>query len=644
MVQKSMSSKRWPWLQVHGSLVNNSDAGLMMKNKLELQRSHLLLGFCILSFLTFWFARYIQTSSFDLVQHLLLVDELSRHGSVQPGALERIGAMALYPPAAHWMAVVIGWIGGSGLVGISIVSIVSLYLCYVLIIGLVGVGSITRAVLLMAAFLALMFTHSLIGWEIVENYFYPQLVADALYFGALYWAVNNRERWKQAATFLLAGYATMWVQPLVAVHILAVGCALMAFQLWSDWGKGKSTRRVNAAYLLVMIVGAIFIIFTNPAFKVMRQIASNDGYLVFGYPAAMPVALICGAIGAWNLRRYWIGKGEYADVILGSAVVAAVGLVILQFALLKLHGDGSDYAIKKHMFIVVTLGMMNAVRVVASNWSIKKNLAPGLATPVLAGLASIFALQGYTTPVGPIVQALSYADHLVKYQLPDFAAGSMVSDDTTLPLMGNVMVSLTAFQHPFDAKAISWLRGASIKDGAGYVMVRRTSYIDTICESKLANSGGVLIINPSCLHTYIPGEQINFATGGNAWQYIAGGWSNTEAWGAWSLGNAESLIQLNVPINSYQLIVDGRAYLNAQHPSQTIVVEANGTEIAKWEFNLADTAGSRSAEIPRGLIKDGALGIALKAPGSVSPKELGQSEDARVIGLGVKTMVLRVTP
>ncbi|UZJ61117.1 hypothetical protein OKW98_05145 [Pseudomonas sp. KU26590] len=615
-----------------------------MKNKLELQRIHLLLGFCILSFLTFWFARYIQTSSFDLVQHLLLVDELSRYGSVQPGAFERIGAMALYPPAAHWMAVVIGWIGGSGLVGISIVSIVSLYLCYVLIIGLVGVGSITRALLITAAFLGLMFTHSLIGWEIVENYFYPQLVADAFYFGALYWAVNNREGWKQTATFLLAGYATMWVQPLVAVHILAAGCALMAFPLWTDWGKGKTTRRANAVCLLIMIVGAILIVFTNPAFRVMRQIASNDGYLVFGYPAAMPVALICGAIGAWNLRRYWNGKGEYTDVVLGSAVVAAVGLVILQFALLKLHGDGSDYAIKKHMFIVVTLGMMNVVRVIASNWSAEKSLAPGLVTPVLAGLASIFALQGYTTPVGPIVRALNYADHLVQFQLPNFVPGSTVSDDTTLPLMGNVMVSLTAFQHPFDARAISWLRGASIKDGAGYVMVRRTSYIDTICDSKLANSGGLVVVDPSCLHTYIPGEQLSFAVGGNSWQYIAGGWSNTEAWGAWSLGDVEGVIQLNVPISSYQLIVDGRAYLNAQHPSQTIVVEANGTEIAKWQFSLAEPAGSRSADIPKGLIKDGSLRVALKAPGSVSPKELGQSEDARVIGLGVKTMVLRAIP
>ncbi len=47
-----------------------------MKNNFELRASHYLLGACVLSFLMFWFARYFQNGSFDLVQHFLLVDEL----------------------------------------------------------------------------------------------------------------------------------------------------------------------------------------------------------------------------------------------------------------------------------------------------------------------------------------------------------------------------------------------------------------------------------------------------------------------------------------------------------------------------------------------------------------------------------------
>jgi hypothetical protein len=612
-----------------------------VKNKLELKVSHFLLGASILSFLVFWFARYIQTSSFDLVQHLLLVDELSKHAGVMPGAFERIGAMALYPPAAHWMATIIGWIGGSGLVGISIVSIISVYLCYVLIICLVGAGSLARVLVLTIAFAILMFTHSLIGWEVVENYFYPQLVADVVYFGALLWALNNRESWKQTAAFLLTGLATMWIQPLVAVHILAAGCTLAAFQLCNRWSESKFVRGQNAANLVAMVIGAAVVVYTNPAFKVMRQISGNDGYLVFGYNATLLVALICAAIGAWNLRRYWIGKGEYADAILGSAVLAAVGLVVLQFALLKLHGDGSDYAIKKHMFIVLTLGMMNAARLITSHyWGNKDSLNAGLITPVFAGIASVFALQGYTTPVAPIVNALAYANNAAQYQLADFKPGNTISDDGALPLMGNVMVTLTAFQHPFDARAISWLRGAAIKGGAEYVMMRRTPYIDKICESKLSETGGYVVVSPSCLNKYLPGEQLSFVPGGSAWQYAGDGWGGAEGWGAWSLGNMEGAILLNLPTSSYRLDIDAMAYLTEQHPTQTIIAEANGTEIAKWIFDLAAPSGTRSAEIPKSLIQDGSVRIVFKAPGSVSPKQLGQSEDVRVLGIGVKTVTL----
>ncbi len=68
------------------------------------------------------------------------------------------------------MATIIGWIGGSGLVGITIVTIASAYLCYVLIVLLVGANSPVRVLLLVGAFLALKFTDSLIGWEVASNF------------------------------------------------------------------------------------------------------------------------------------------------------------------------------------------------------------------------------------------------------------------------------------------------------------------------------------------------------------------------------------------------------------------------------------------------------------------------------------------
>jgi len=617
-----------------------------MTDQSKLKTSHFLLGACILSFLTFWFARYIQNGSLDLVQHLLLVDELAKHAGVRTDAFQHISTMAFYPPAAHWMATIIGWIGGSGLVGITIVTIASVYLCYVLIISLVGASSPTRILLLALAFLLLRFTRSQIGWEVVTNFFYPQLVADVMYFGILLWVSKNREYWKQTISFLLAGLITMWIQPLVAVHILAAGCALMAFQLWSRWSEEAFPRVRNTANLAALVIGSAVIVLANPAFKLMREISANDGYLSFGYSSILLVALICAAIGAWNLRRYWCGKAEYVDAILGSAVVAAVGLTVLQFALLKLHGDGSEYAIKKHMFIVLTLGMMNTVRVIASYFPISKiTLTPGVVTPILAGFASIFVLKGYDTPVAPIVNALAYANHAAEYQLADFTPGNTVSNDSTLPLVGNLIVSLTAFQHSFDARAVSWQNGAEIAEGAKYVMIRHTPYIDKICDTRFSEAATYVIVNPSCLKQYLPGEPLSFAPGGNAWQYASNGWSSAEPWGAWSLGDVGGSIVLSVPPKAaYQLVIEGRAYVTQQHPVQTIIAEVNGSEIATWTFDLTAPTGTQTAEIPQNLVQNGLLKIVLKAPGSVSPVQIEQSADARVLGLGVQTLTLRAVP
>jgi len=605
--------------------------------------SPVLLAICILSCLVFWFGRYIQTSSYDLVQHFLLVDELMKHAEIRPDAFQRIGAMALYPPAAHWMAAVIGWIGGSGLVGITIVTIASVYLCYLLVAYLVGASAPVNVLLFSLAFLLLRFTHAQVGWEIVANFFYPQIVADVVYFGVLLWVTRTREAWKQSCAFLLAGLITMWIQPLVAVHILAVGCVLMAFQFWGQWRKKSVHRATNAVYIVVLVVGSIAIVLTNPAFKVMREISANDGYLAFGFSQIMLVALLCGALGVLNLRRHLIGRAEYVDAVLGSAVVGAVCLAFLQFALLKLHGDGSAYAVKKHMFIVVTLGAMNAVRAIAAYAPVgKRQLVPGLVAPILAGFASFFVLKGYDTPVAPIVRAMAYANHVVDYEFASFAPGNTVSDDSSLPPMGNAMISLTAFQHPFDARAISWQRGASIKDGSPYAMIRRTPAIDKKCSQRFGETENYVIVDPTCLRVYLLNDPLSFNTGGNGWNYASTGWSGGESWGSWTLAEGGVLaLSLAESIKGpLKLSVDGMAFVTAKHPLQRIDVVVNDVDVGTWTYTREAPSGERSIEIPESVARSGSLRIVFKGLDAVSPQQVGESADARVLGLGIRTVTI----
>ncbi|SCK31562.1 hypothetical protein VAR608DRAFT_2717 [Variovorax sp. HW608] len=607
-----------------------------------------VLATCVLGLLLLRFGGYLQAFSYDLVQHYLLVDELSRNGAVRPDAFERIGAMAIYPPIAHWLATLIGWIGGSGLVGITLVAISGVFFSYWSICRLAGDGSLASLVVVLAAFILLEGTRSFVGWEVVANFFFPQIVADAVYFGALIWLTTQRSTIIQIFGVLLVGAVAMSIQPLVAIHLLAVGCVLVSFETLQVLRSplGRDWRRACGLWL-VILAASIAIVVLHPAFKTMREISSNNGYLEFGYTHVLRLAVACGAIGAFCLWRCWRGRGTRTDVVLSSALVGAAGLCLLQFALLFIHGDGSLYAVKKHMFLVVTLTVINAARVLTSPIQFKRADLQwvGWLAPLTAGFMSMSPLAGFNTPVVPIVRALAYANHAADYALPGFRPGNTVADVAGLPTLGNVLVSVTAFQHRFDATVISWQQGANIRSGAELAMIRRSPNVVRKCPMRSAESASYVVVDPACLHSYRLGDVLRFAEGGNGWDYVSSGWGAAEPWGAWTFGDVGAVLELELSERALpsglRVDVEGMAWLPPEHPTQAIAIEINGREVAQWKFSQESSQGTRTAHIPPDLVRGGRLRIVLRAPGAVSPLQLGIAPDARVLGMGVKSFSVR---
>lgn len=68
---------------------------------------------------------------------------------------------------------------------------------------------------------------------------------------------------------------------------------------------------------------------------------------------------------------------------------------------------------------------------------------------------------------------------------------------------------------------------------------------------------------------------------------------------------------------------------------QHVTVYANGEKIESY---IADGMETKSITIPASCIKDGALQLTFELPDAVSPKELGQSEDARTLALYFESM------
>ncbi len=557
--------------------------------------------------------------------------------------------MAYYPPVSHWLAALVGWVGGSGFVGIIIVSILSVYLCYSIIIRLVDADVPANIILFAAFFFLLVPTHSLVGWEVVGNYFYPQLVADVAFFASLLWLSGNAPLWQQMIFVPLAGAAAMWIQPAVAIHILGAGTLLLAFRAAEQWRNESRFPATAFLGLLFVIVAEILVVILHPSLRIMRTIALNDGYLEFGYSHILLVALICAATGAVNLWRRFSGRAQFVDAVLGSAAVASASLAFLQFAALHMLDQGSNYAVKKHMFLVVTLGAMNAVRVIPGYPAMsKRRLSIGwFVAPIMAAVATIVVLRGFVTPVAPIVEALAYAEHAAKYELPNFVPGNTITDDNSLPPVVSSMISISAFEHPFGNIGL-----VNSTDHATLVMTRRSSRVDKVCSERFAESAAYVIVNPACLKIYPLGEVLDFKVDGSGWRYATSGWSVAEPWGAWTLGNLDGELVLILPPDShgpYQLVVDAMALISQLHPKQAVAVEVNGTLVATWNFDLNSWAGERTATIPAQLVSNNSLRIVFKAIDAVSPAQFTpnadqSTADRRILGIGIKTLVVRPSP
>jgi hypothetical protein len=576
----------------------------------------------------------------DMVLHFILVDEIMKHGGVQPGSYLTQLVLPTYPQASHWLAAIVGWGIGSGFVGIIVVAILSIYVSYSLIIRLVG-ATLLNLLLLTAVFALLARTFSLIGWEVVTNWFYPQLVADVIFFASLLWLSKNAPIWQQALFVPLVGAATMWVQPIVAIHIFGAGATLVAFLLTEEWHREAKFPTRTALYLLLLLTLCALVSALHPTMQVMRTVAMNNGYLEFGYSKILLVAMVCAGIGIINLWRHFSGRAEYVDAVLGSAVVASTLLAIAQFAALRMLGEGSDYAVKKHMFIVVTLGAMNAVRIIASliRPSARRAAIGKYAAPILAASATIFILKPFKTPVAPILEAQAFATDVAKSDVPGFRPGNTVADDASIPFLANYMISLTALQHPLTTALTQ-----NPRQDAKLVMIRRTPDIDQICEQRLHESKTLAIVDAACLKIYPLNKTLTFEEGGNGRRYAEKGWMAAWPSNVWSQGIPGGTIQLSFARDvdgPYEINVAGRALLNQKHPRQDVIVEVNGTDIATWTYDLAAPVGERSAIIPAQIASSDSMRIDFKAIDPVSPAQMGMNTDPRIFGFGLESLTVR---
>lgn len=140
---------------------------------------------------------------------------------------------------------------------------------------------------------------------------------------------------------------------------------------------------------------------------------------------------------------------------------------------------------------------------------------------------------------------------------------------------------------------------------------------------------------------YTYGTKLLFGKGGNAEAAKVSGWHPAEDEFTWTEATT-AVLGLRVPAGAESVTMHARMAGMIKEPqlrAQPVQVLVNNKKIGEW--NVGNTA-EFSAKIPGDIVKNGGpLQITFKVLQAKSPKELGVSEDARVLGFRIYELDLR---
>ena len=144
---------------------------------------------------------------------------------------------------------------------------------------------------------------------------------------------------------------------------------------------------------------------------------------------------------------------------------------------------------------------------------------------------------------------------------------------------------------------------------------------------------------PDATRRYVPSETIS---GKQRSPYFAGGWWQPGADQRWGKGARSTIVVQPTRSLAHGSRVKGRigAWLGGDRTVQTIIVEVNGTEVDRLEFNGKEGTMTFDAALPGSYGQGEPIEIAFVVPGSTSPFLLHAGDDFRQRGVSFYELAL----
>lgn len=492
---------------------------------------------CVSGFVVFHFVNSIWTTSIDVALHYALVARISEYWHLPTSQDPSLEEMNVYPRYSHRLAAIVGNLVGSPMAGMQFVAMLSLAALWSAF-GFVFV-SLPRKLLLFAAsaLMALLLANQfvihleLFGNELLGNYFFPQLVAQAiavLLLALVLWM--ERTGVSPALGYLLLACAAPIVPQfhlVPASEVFAAATLLIAVNALD----GKNPRRRSIfLFGLGVILASLFVTLRSPAFQTMLTLSANNGLLELKYtPNLADLAIESGIVLAlsaflvWQWMRLESAEAQthgLAFKYMGIFGTGVAGVCLAAILMLKL-GYGSEYGCRKFAFALNTLLLLDIPLLLTILAAPLRNLLSGfhgesIGLPAIVfqrSFVGLFILAVFFTILPPpaarviavadIVRAESFAMH-DRERVPGSNSGKY---DYAIELVGkntifDYLISIGALRAPRAYNADDLLNGRPLSkpDKVGRIFTRTGSVPWDVPECRqLVTQDGFTILDAACV-------------------------------------------------------------------------------------------------------------------------------------------------
>lgn len=615
--------------------------------------------------------RWIWSESVDVAYHYALAARLAEFWSLPPTVDH---AFNYYPRLSHTLAALVGVVFGSPLIGLEIVALVSLIVLWSAIVYLLWSLPHTWAAASSAVFIVCLLLNrklihaELFGNEIIINFFFPQLVAQALAFLAIVivlyaeqWGAKPFIRYLVLSAFVLIAAKTHLVPALVLLGLLT-GLVILEAAL-ENWPTNAFGAAANAAVGLLLIVITSALVVADPSFKHMKYLANWNGYLALTHISSMrDLAWIClvVVVGSAAILFKWKllnGSAERTTLAvmkyLGLYGISAAGLCLLQQVLLKL-GHGSEYAAKKYAFnlntvVLLEIALLPLLLISRDSDSISESsrnlcsfFAPfGLIVASLLCIAPSLHMINTAKVVSLERQLRSLRDTAIPRNPGKYNYAVNLQD---LSPSTNFLLTLGALNVPYyDPNGMDELFGRQFSDfssiGTIVTSEGRKPYDLEACR-RFVSTSGLALLDGSCVGKSLENLSCQRVNDFTDWVNPRSlqGFSEKEAFGRWTDGARASFMctlpegQQGRP-TSVKIVTQGFVFGNH---SQRAVISINGA--APKEYRYSADQAEQVIELPLPHDSTQEIHISFFLPDAVSPRSLGMNSDSRNIGISVRSI------